>query len=59
MAAVGGGLMAVGLGLGLFLQAWGFAGALLSGGLIGLAGGLWGRQRARRLIDRLRDQRTA
>jgi hypothetical protein len=59
MAIVGAVLLAIGFGLVAIWQAWFFAIPPLSGGVIGLAGGLWGRYRVLRLIDRLRTRRLA
>ena len=56
MAIFGIFLVALGLALGLLLQAWAIAGGLLTGGAGALVLGLWGRRRARQAIDRLTKQ---
>ena len=58
MAVIGAALLATGLLIAIFWQAWPVAIPPLTGGSIGLAGGLWGRHRAQQLIARLRSGRS-
>jgi hypothetical protein len=59
MSAIGAVVLAMGFGLAAVWHAWVYAIPVLSGGTIGLVGGLWGRYRVLRLIDRLRSRRLA
>jgi hypothetical protein len=57
VAAAGGAMVVIGLGVGVFVQAWAVASALLGGGVVALVGGLGGHVRSRDMIERLRNRR--
>jgi hypothetical protein len=56
MSIFGGVMLAIGLGLGIFIGVWALSSGLLAGGAVTVIGGWYGHRKSSRALERLRQQ---